>query len=131
MQQMPPPLAPEPSTPRVGRLLHPSRWLGWRHRTGEQGSATAFGVRLLLSRVLTFTVVGITAYVLLEQNQAQRQIHDYAAAQRADAKAFEAAGARSQNPTEAVEDIDAILDGIAKRPGTLEALLIDQHHVQR
>src|SRR6202049_3831369 len=131
MQEMPSSMAPEPSKPRVGRLLHPSRWLRQRHSAGEQGSAFAFGVRLFASVVLPFVVVGVTAYVFLERNQAQQQIHDYAAAQQADARAFEAAGARSANPTEAIEDIGAILDSVAKRPGTLEALLIDQRHTPR
>ena len=131
VQQVPPAMTPEPSKPLLGRLLHPSCWPRARHRVGEQGSALAFGIRLLASVVLTCAVVGVAAYVLLERNQAQQQIHDYAAAQQADAKAFEAMGARAANPTEVIADIDAILDSVAKRPGTLEALLIDQRHVLR
>jgi diguanylate cyclase (GGDEF)-like protein len=132
MQEMPTVRAPESSKPgQVGRLLRPRRWLGARHRAGQQGSAFAFGIRLFASVLLTFALVGVTAYVFLERNQAQQQIHDYAAAQQADAKAFEAAGARAASPTEAIDDINAILDGVAKRPGTLEAVLIDQRHVLR
>src|ERR1700730_1423956 len=117
------------TTPELaGRLLHPSRWLGERHRADEQGSAFAFGIRLLASVVLTFALVGIGTFVLLERNLAQRQIDDYGAAQRADVKAFEAVAARASRPTEALEDIGVILDGVAKRPGTREAVLIDQHH---
>jgi diguanylate cyclase (GGDEF)-like protein len=124
-------MAPEPSKPRVDWLLHPSRWLGERQHADEQGSAFSFGVRLLATVLVTFAVVGIAAFVLLERNLAQRQINDYAAAQQADVKAFEAVGTRAPNPTEAIRDVDAILDSIAKRPGTLEANLIDQRHVLR
>jgi diguanylate cyclase (GGDEF)-like protein len=129
MRHEPPAVAPEPAKPWVGRLLHPGRWLGEGHRADEQGSAFAFGIRLLAAGALTFAVVGITAFVLLERNLAQRQVNDYAAAQRADVKAFEAVGHRAPNPTKAIGYVDAILDSIARRPGTLEANLIDQRHV--
>jgi diguanylate cyclase (GGDEF)-like protein len=128
---MPSAMVPGPTRPRVGWLLHPSRWLGVRHHADEQGSALSFGIRLLATVLVTFAVVGIAAFVLLERNLAQRQINDYAAAQLADVKAFEAVGTRAPNPTEAVGDVDAILDSLAKRPGILEANLIDQRHVLR
>lgn len=120
-----------PSKPRVTLLPRTRRWLPDRYRAEHEGSALAFGIRLLATVVVTFAVVGVTAYVFLERNQAQRQIDDYAAAQRADARAFEAVGARAHEPAEAIPDIDVILDGVAKRLGTLEATLIDPRRVIR
>jgi diguanylate cyclase (GGDEF)-like protein len=120
-----------PSKPRVTLLPRTRRWLPDRYRAGHEGSAFAFGIRLVATIVVTFAVVGITAYVFLERNEAQRQIDDYAAAQRADARAFEAVGARAPKPAEAISDIEVILDSVAKRPGTLEATLVDPRRVIR
>jgi diguanylate cyclase (GGDEF)-like protein len=131
MQQMPPALAPEPSEPRAGRLLHPPRWLQGRHRAGEDGPAFAFGIRLLATVALTFALVGITGYVLLERNLAQRQITNYAAAQRADAKAFEREGTRATSTEDGIGDINRLLEGVSQRAGTREAFLIDKQHVIR
>ncbi len=131
MRHQPRGIAVDSSSPRVGRLARLLGRLRRRHRAGEEPSAFAFGVRLFAALALTFTAVGITAYVLLERSVAQRQITDYAAAQRADARVFEAVGALSYSTTEAIQEIHAILDSVAKRPGTVKALLIDQHHVIR
>jgi diguanylate cyclase (GGDEF)-like protein len=119
------------STPprAVGRVLNPLRRLGGRHRAGEEGSAFAFTVRLLVTVAITFTVVGVAGYVLLERNLAHRQIGDYAAALRADVKAFEHEGARGISPADALLRVDPLLDAIEHRSGTKEAVLIDQHHV--
>ena len=91
----------------------------------------AFGVRLIATVALTFMLIGITGYVLLERSLAHRQISDYAAAQRADGRAFEDDGARALGTADAIGDIDRFLDGVARRPGTREAFLIDQKHVIR
>src|SRR5450759_1506956 len=131
MQQMPPALAPEPSKPPGSRLLHSPRWLQKRHRVDEDGSAFAFGVRLLATVALTFALVGITGYVLVERNLAQRQITDFATAQRADAKAFEREGIRATSTADGIGDINRLLEGVAQRPGTREAFLIDKQHVIR
>src|ERR1700694_4679587 len=101
-----------PSKPRLTLLTRTRSWLPDRDRAGHEGSAFAFGIRLLATVVVTFAVVGVTAYVFLERNQAQRQIDDYAAAQRADARAFEAVGARAPKPPEAIDDTDAIIDRV-------------------
>jgi diguanylate cyclase (GGDEF)-like protein len=111
-------------------MLHPRRWLRGR-RAGEDESALAFGIRLLATVTLTFTLIGITGYALLERNLAHRQISDYAAAQRADGRAFEDIGARAFRTADAIGDLDRFLDGVARRPGTREAFLIDQEHVIR
>jgi len=111
-------------------MLSPRRWLPSR-RAGEDGSAVAFGARLIATVALTFMLIGITGYVLLERSLAHRQISDYAAAQRADGRAFEDDGARALGTADAIGDIDRFLDGVARRPGTREAFLIDQKHVIR
>jgi GGDEF domain-containing protein len=131
MQQPPPDLSVGgPPKTVAGRVLHPRRWLLGR-RFGEDGSAFAFGMRLLATVALTFTLIGITGYVLLERSLAHRQISDYAAAQRADGRAFEDDSARAVGTADAIGDIDRFLDGVARRPGTREAFLIDQKHVIR
>ena len=93
--------------------------------------AFGFGARLVATVVLTFVVVGMTNYVLLERNLAHRQITDYASAQRADGLAFEREGARAVSTSDGMADIDRFLDGVAQRPGALEAFLIDGRHVIR
>ncbi|HEY1534812.1 MAG TPA: GGDEF domain-containing protein, partial [Polyangiaceae bacterium] len=81
--------------------------------------------------MVSFALVGVVGYVVLERNLAQRRITDYAASQRADGAAFESVGTRSTSTADALGDIDTLLDGIARRPGTREAMLIDQRHVIR
>src|ERR1700683_371879 len=88
------PVASELSTPGGDRSLHLRRRLRGHFRA-EDGSAFSFGVRLLATAALTFVVIGITGFVLLERNLAQRQITDYASAQRADGRALEQEGMRA------------------------------------
>lgn len=102
------------SKSRVGRLPHPRGWFQRRHREADDGSAFAFGVRLLATVAVTFAVVGITGYVLLERNLAQRRITDYAAAQRADAKAFEREGTPATSTADGIGDIDRLLEGVRR-----------------
>ena len=103
-----------------------------RRRDGtDEGSAFAFNVRLLLTVVVSFALVAIVGYLVLERSLAQRQISDYASSQRANGAAFEDVGKRSTSTADALGDIDSLLDGIARRPGTREAMLIDQRHVIR
>jgi diguanylate cyclase (GGDEF)-like protein len=117
------------ATPAVGGWRRLWSWLRRRRDASDEGSAFAFSARLLLTVVVSFALVGIVGYLVLERNLAQRQISDYAASQRADGEAFEAVGTRSTSTADALGDIDRLLDGIARRAGTLEAMLIDQHHV--
>jgi hypothetical protein len=63
-----------------------------RRRVGNDGSARVFSIRMVPSVALTFVLVGVTGYLLLEHKLAQRQIDGRAAAQRADARAFEFEG---------------------------------------
>jgi diguanylate cyclase (GGDEF)-like protein len=128
---MPAAVAPESSKPWVGKLPHPRRWLQRRRGGGEDGSAFAFGARLAATVVVTAALIGITAYVLLDRNLAQRQIAAYASVQRSDANAFEKLAARAASPSQVIPDVDALLDSVAKRPGAREAILIDRQHVIR
>ncbi len=96
---------------------------------GDEGAAFAFNLRLLLTVVVSFALVGIVGYLVLERSLAQRQVSDYASSQAADGAAFEAVGKRSTSAADALGDIDRLLDGIARRPGTREAMLINQRHL--
>jgi diguanylate cyclase (GGDEF)-like protein len=78
---------------------------------------------------LTFALIGVVGYVLIDRNLEHRQIQNYAAAQRADAEGFEDVAAHAASPADAIAQIDRLLNAIARRPGTLEAVLIDQRHV--
>jgi diguanylate cyclase (GGDEF)-like protein len=114
---------------RLRRALDPRRRLAERRIARENGSAFGFAARLFVAIALTFALVGVVGYVLVDRNLEQRQIKDYAATQRADARGFEDVAARAAGPAEAIDEIDRLLDAIARRPGTLEALLIDSRHV--
>jgi diguanylate cyclase (GGDEF)-like protein len=130
MRQMAPSMRLERSV-LASHRLHPCRWLLARRRDGEDGSAFAFGIRLLATVVLTFALTGITGYLLLERNMAHQLIHDYAEGQRADARAFELEGSRATSTADGIGDIQRLLEGVAQRPGTLAASLIDQQHAIR
>ena len=78
---------------------------------------------------LTFALIGVVGYVLVDRNLERRQIQTYAADQRADARSFEDVAGRAASPADALLQVDRLLDAIARRPGTLEAVLIDQRHV--
>jgi diguanylate cyclase (GGDEF)-like protein len=118
----------KPSLTNWGRLWS---WLRGRRDGSEEGSAFAFSARLLFTLVVTFALIGTVGYLVLERSLAQRQISDYSASQQADGKAFEAVGTRATSARDGLDDIDGLLDGIAQRPGTREAMLIDQRHVIR
>jgi len=131
MRQMPPRAPPEPSTLRSGRGLHPYRWLLARRDASRDGSALTFGIRLVVTVVLTFALIGSTSYVLLERSLAHQEISNYAEGQRADAKAFEREGTRATSTADEIGDIERLLEGVEQRPGTLAVLLIDKQHVVR
>jgi diguanylate cyclase (GGDEF)-like protein len=131
MPQLLQPQAPELATPGSGRGVRLHRWLLRRRYGTEDDSALRFGIRLLATATITFALIGVTGYVLLERNLSHRQITDYASAQRADGKAFEREGGRAVSTDDGMTDIDRFLDGVAQRPGTLEAFLTDRGHVIR
>jgi diguanylate cyclase (GGDEF)-like protein len=115
--------------PRLHRALHPRRLAQARLRARENDSAFGFGARLFAAVALTFVLIGVVGYVLIDRNLEHRQIQNYAAAQRADAQGFEDVAAHADSPADAIAQIDRLLDAVARRPGTLEAVLIDQRHV--
>jgi diguanylate cyclase (GGDEF)-like protein len=114
---------------RLRGAPHPRRWLAERRIARENGSSFAFAARLFVAIALTFALIGVVGYVLVDRNLEQRQIKDFAATQRADARGFEDVSARAPSPADTLAEIDRLLDPIARRPGTLEALLIDPRHV--
>src|ERR1700682_5827264 len=131
MRGMSPDLAAEPSS-QVSGLLHPRRLIRARRRASEDGSTLAFGARLLATVMLTFALVGATAYLLLDRNLAQRQIASYAASLRADARSFEhedLEGTGAVGNANAIRGIQRLVDAIAQRPSAREAVLIDSRHV--
>jgi diguanylate cyclase (GGDEF)-like protein len=80
--------------------------------------------------MVTLGLVGVVGYVLMARQLRQSQVADYAREQRADVRGFEVIGRRHGATLAAtVAAIDARLDGIALRPGTLETLLIDPNSV--
>jgi hypothetical protein len=115
--------------PRLHRALHPRHLAHARLRARENDSAFGFGARLFAAVALTFALIGLVGYVLIDRNLEHRQIQNYAAAQRADAQGFEDVAAHADSSADAIAQIDRLLDAIARRPGTLEAVLIDQRHV--
>ena len=111
------------------RLAH--RWLRGHGWAGGENASRAFGARLFATVLLTFLVIGITGFVLLERDLTRRVIADYAAAQQADALAFEQVSVRAASPTDALGDVERLLYGVAQRAGTREAFVIDRQHVIR
>ena len=116
---------------RLRLVLDPRRWLAKRRIAGESDSAFGFGARMFAAVALTFALIGVVGYVLIDRNLEHRQTENYAAELRADAKGFEVDDLRAVSPAKTIRDIDQLLAAIARRPGTLEAVLIDQRHVVR
>ena len=104
---------------RLRLVLDPRRWLAKRRIADESDSAFGFGARLFAAVALTFALIGVVGYVLIDRNLEHRQIQNYAAAQRADAQGFEDVAAHAASPADAIAQIDRLLNAIARRPGTL------------
>jgi diguanylate cyclase (GGDEF)-like protein len=117
---------PEPASIR---LRHRRRSLVARRRSGD--GSFGFGARLFVTVLLSFALIGVVGYVLLDRSLTHNQILAYAATQRADAKGFEALGARAANPAQAIRRVDPFLDFVKQRPGAVDVTLIDPHHVVR
>jgi diguanylate cyclase (GGDEF)-like protein len=120
---------------RTGRSLRlrldPRRWLAERRVAGENGSAFGFGIRLFVAIALAFALIGVIGYVLVDRNLQRRQIDSYAAIQRADADGFEDEIAGTAGEAGVERHVEEQLRGVQRRPGTLEAVLIDQQHIVR
>ncbi len=124
------PAAPR-SRNRLRRSLDPRRRLAERRDAAANGSAFSFGARLFAAIALTFALIGVVGYVLIDRNLEHRQIENYANDLRADVRGFEESGAHAASPAQTIGEIDRLLNAVAQRPGTLETLLIDQRHVVR
>jgi diguanylate cyclase (GGDEF)-like protein len=116
---------------RLRRALHPLRLSHAHLRARESDSAFGFGARLFVAVALTFALIGVVGYVLVDHTLERHQIENYAEAQRTEARGFEDLAGRAASPAVAIVQIDRLLAATARRPGTLEAVLIDQRHVVR
>jgi diguanylate cyclase (GGDEF)-like protein len=102
-----------------------------RRRASDGNGASAFGLRLIAALAATLLVIGVAANLVLTDQLKHRQIADYARTQQADVKSFEATGREARNAGVAVREVAEVLDAIGRRPGTLEALLIDRDRIVR
>jgi diguanylate cyclase (GGDEF)-like protein len=90
--------------------------------------ALGFGARLFLALIVALALVGTVGYKLISDGLYQQQVDNYVRIQRADVKNFERIAREDSRPI-AVREIDELLDGIGRRPGTIEALLIGPDQV--
>jgi len=90
-----------------------------RRRLGALG----FAARLFLALIIALAVVGAAGYKLISDSLYRQQLDSYVRIQEADVKNFERI-ARENPRAVAVREIDELLDGIGRRPGTVQALLI-------
>jgi diguanylate cyclase (GGDEF)-like protein len=74
MRRLPSAIAPEPSSPRSGWVLHPYPRLLAHDRAREETSAFAFAARMLVAVTLTLLVVGASGYLLLDGTSAGRSL---------------------------------------------------------
>jgi diguanylate cyclase (GGDEF)-like protein len=88
------------------------------------GSGSAFAVRLVVSFAAALMLVGLVGYFFMDRQLRASQVDRFAAASRSDAMAFESFGAHSKSQAQAIFRIQQVLDATARRPGTLETLLI-------
>jgi diguanylate cyclase (GGDEF)-like protein len=102
----------------------------WQRRaTSSDRRRLGFGSRLFLALMTTLVTVGGIGYFLLADQLRNTQLGDYARAQQADVRSIELIARQEATPTLAVAKIDALLDAIAQRPGTLDTRLIDSRSV--
>jgi diguanylate cyclase (GGDEF)-like protein len=103
--------------------------LGNRRFSQRDGSVFAFAGRLALALGITLVLIGAVTYLAIDHQLQRRTIDNYAEAQRADVKGFEDVITREAPAKSTIQQIDRLLDAVARRPGTIEALLIDQRHI--
>lgn len=89
----------------------------------------AFAGRLALALAVTLAFIGAGAYLAIDRELGRRTIDNYAAAQRADVRGFENVIPHEAPAKSTLQQIDRLLDAVGRRPGTLEAMLIDKRHV--
>jgi diguanylate cyclase (GGDEF)-like protein len=76
-----PPSETGPERSWLARLLRAGGSSPGAGTTREDGSLFAFGLRLVLTVAVTFTLIGVAGYLLLESTLSHHQIADYAAVQ--------------------------------------------------
>jgi diguanylate cyclase (GGDEF)-like protein len=97
-----------------------------RRGTAVPEPQSRFGLRLLVAAAATMLALLAGGSFLIGRQLTTMRIDRLASIQRADAASFEALSA---DPAAATGDISRLLNAIARRPGTREALLVDQRHV--
>jgi diguanylate cyclase (GGDEF)-like protein len=107
----------------------------WLRRSGvalrHRLRAIGFGPRLFLALALALTLVGGAGYKVISSRLYQEQLDSYTRIQEADAKSFQAISRDYPDSRIAIREIDEQLDGIGRRPGTIEAILIGPDRVIR
>src|SRR5947208_5944020 len=108
------------------------RWLARRtDALRRRVDALGFGPRLFLTLVVALALVGVAGYKLISASMYQEQLDSYARTQRGDARDLEAIARKFVVPRVATRELDEMVDGIGRRPGTVEALLIGPDDVVR
>ena len=101
------------------------------YRLRRMLGGSAFALRLAASFAAALALVGVLGYAFMNRELRSSQIDQFAASQRADAATFELFGTTSTTHAGAISRIDQALYMIARRPGTLETLLIDRSGIVR
>jgi diguanylate cyclase (GGDEF)-like protein len=117
--------APRPPHLRIRPPALRRRWAELARRR----PVFVFTARLCVALAATFALICAGGYVAIGDQLQRRLISSYAQEHRADAHSLERAAAGAPSSTEANREIGELLRAIARRPGTLEALLIDRRHV--
>jgi diguanylate cyclase (GGDEF)-like protein len=119
----------EPGRPE--RLLRAARgrFRGLLRRRGDEASGV--GLRLLVSFLLSLVLLGAAGYWLMGKELYHAQITSRAAAQRADAVGFQDLGRQALSRAAVIREIDEVIDAVGRRPGTLEAILVDSQNIVR
>ncbi len=94
-------------------------------RAGDGG--LSFALRLLFGFIVTLAVVEIVGFTVINRNARSSQVAQYAAMQRSDVKIFESISRHSLTTASALVKIDSVLAVLGKRPGTLEAQVLDEN----
>ena len=115
------------SAPSKSAIAVVRAWPRRASLTRDADGNLGFALRLLVGFIATLAVVELVGFVIIDRNARSSQIAQYSAMQQSDVKIFETIGRRSLTTASALIKIDAVLDVLAKRPGTLEAKVFDEH----
>jgi len=115
------------SAPSKSAIAVVRAWPRRASLTRDADGNLGFALRLLVGFIATLAVVELVGFVIIDRNARSSQIAQYSAMQQSDVRIFETIGRRSLTTASALIKIDAVLDVLAKRPGTLEAKVFDEH----